>query len=108
LAGEVRARVREQERGRALRGVLILLRYHPRGLPLLLLSERRMQRRRPIRRLEALVRELEVREGRLKESEGAREEESGSALARERHEVQLLKKRIRRLRRRTQNLDRWP
>jgi glycosyltransferase involved in cell wall biosynthesis len=109
LVGEVRARAREHEWKRALGGALILLRYYPRGLPLLLLSERRMERRRPARRLEALVRELEVREGRLKESEGTQEEEeSGSALARERHEVQLLRKRIRRLERRIQNLDQQP
>jgi len=107
LVGEVRASVREHEWERVLRGALLLLRYYPRGLPLLLLSERRMQRRRPARRLQALVRELEVREQRLKESEDTREE-LGRALARERHEVQLLKRRIQRLRRRTQKLDQQP
>jgi hypothetical protein len=108
VVGEVRAHLREHNWNRALRGALILLRYYPRGLPLLLLSERRMERRRPTRRLEALVRELEVRERRLEESEGTQGKESGSALARERHEVQLLRKRIRRLERRVQNLDQQP
>jgi glycosyltransferase involved in cell wall biosynthesis len=107
VVGEVRTHVREHEWKLALRSVLVLLRYYPRGLPLLLLSERRMGQHRPTRRLQALVRELEVREGRLKESEDPREE-SGSALARERHEVQLLKRRIQRLERRVQNLDQRP
>jgi hypothetical protein len=71
---------------RALRGALLLLRYYPRGFPLLLLCERRMEQCRPARRPQALVRELEVREQRLKQSEGTREE-LGKALARKRHEV---------------------
>ena len=104
LVGQVRARMRAREWSLVVKGLLSLLRYYPRGLAVLLLDERRMERRRPARRLQTLIRELEAREQRLKELEGP-PHESGSALARERHEVQLLRERIQRLEHRTQRLD---
>ncbi len=102
LVDEVRARVRERDWKRALRGFVVLLRHYPRGI--VLLNERRMERHRLPRRLEVRRQELEVRERRLKELGG--DEELGSALMiKERQEVQLLRRRVRRLERRVQNLD---
>lgn len=105
LAREVRARVQEREWKRALRGALVLLRFYPRGLTLLLLNERSIERCRLAQRIQTLTQELEVREQRLNESESA-QEDSGSTLGNERQELQLLKWRIQRLERRAQNLDR--
>jgi glycosyltransferase involved in cell wall biosynthesis len=106
LVDEVRAHVREREWKRALKGILVLLRYYPQGIALL--NERRMDRhltrRRIPRRLEYRKQELEVHEQRLKELEGGTKE-SGSALEKERQEVQLLRRRIRRLDRQMQSLD---
>jgi glycosyltransferase involved in cell wall biosynthesis len=100
LVEEVKAQLREGEWGRALRGVLVLLRYYPQGLALL--SERRML----ARRLQVSKQRLEVRERHLKELEGgAREEVSEDALAEERQKVQRLRKRIPRLEQRIRKLD---
>ena len=104
LVSEVRTYVQEREWKRALRGMLALLRYYPRGLTLL--NERRMERHRLARRLQRRKQELEAHERRLKELEGAQEPESVSAKEEERQEVQLLRKRVRGLERRTQKLDR--
>jgi glycosyltransferase involved in cell wall biosynthesis len=102
LVDEVRTHIREREWKRALRGIVVLMRYYPRGIALL--NERRMERYRLPRRLKARRQELEAHERRLKELGG--DEELGSALvAKERQEVQLLRRRIRRLERRMQDLD---
>jgi hypothetical protein len=100
LVGEVRTNVREREWGRALRGLPVLLRYHPRGLALLLLNERHWLTRRLLLRKQ----ELEVHERRLEELESIQEPES--ALVKERQEVERLRMRIRRLERQVQNMDR--
>jgi chromosome segregation ATPase len=100
LVEEVRAQVKEGKWRRALRGVLVLLRYYPQGLALLF-----MERRRLARRLEASKRKLETRERYLEELEDT-QKESKSALAREREEVQRLRKRIGRLEQRIQDLNR--
>jgi hypothetical protein len=100
LVEEVKAQVKEGKWRRALRGVLVLLRYYPQGLALL--SERRML----ARRLQVSKQRLEVRERHLKELEGgAREEVSEDALAEERQKVQRLRKRIPRLEQRIRKLD---
>jgi hypothetical protein len=107
LVEEVKARVKEGEWRRAIRGVLVLLRYYPQGLALLLLNERRMERRRLALRIQSSKQELEAHERHLKELEGGvREEVSEGALARENEELQQLRERIWRLERRIQNLDR--
>jgi hypothetical protein len=95
LVGEVRSHLRGHEWRRALRGVLVLLRYYPRGIAILLLNERRIERRMLARRLRRREQELRAYEQRLKDP-----------LTRERREVQLLRERIRRLERRIRNLDR--
>src|SRR5215208_5330141 len=105
LVEEVRAHAGERECKRTLAGILVLVRYYPQGIALL--SRRRMERhlmrRRLPRRLKDRKQELEIHERRLKELEGT--EESGSTLAKERQEVELLRKRVRRLERQTQSLD---
>ena len=107
LVEEVRTQIKEGEWGRALRGVLVLVRYYPQGLALLVLNERRMERRRRALRIQSSKQELEAHERHLEELEGgAGEEVSESALAREYEELQQLRERIWRLERRTQNLDR--
>ena len=105
LVEEVRAYAREREWKRALESILVLVRYYPQGIALLNRHrmERHLMRRRLPRRLEDRKQELEVYERRLKELEGT--EESGSTLAKERQEVELLRKRVRRLERQTQSLD---
>ena len=105
LVEEVRAHAREREWKRALEGILVLVRYYPQGIALLNRQrmERHLMRRRLPHRLEDRKQELEVYERRLKELEGT--EESGSTLAKERQEVELLRKRVRRLERQTQSLD---
>jgi chaperonin cofactor prefoldin len=100
LVEEVRAQLKEGKWGRALRGVLVLVRYYPQGFTLLF-----MERRRLARRLEASKRKLETRERYLEDLEDTRKE-SESALAREREEVQRLSKRIGRLEQRIQDLNR--
>ena len=110
LVDEVRAHLRKREWRRALRGMLVLLRYYPRGLTLLSerRMERRMERRRLIQRLHNRREELEVHKRQLKELKGGKkkEEESESAsLAKERQEVRRLRRRIRRLERRIQDLS---
>jgi hypothetical protein len=109
LADEVRGHLRAHEWKRALRGILILLRYYPRGLTLL--DERRMaqyreqdaERRELARQIRASRQELEAHERRLQELGSAQKLES--AMVKEREEAQHLRRRIRRLRRRMQNLD---
>jgi glycosyltransferase involved in cell wall biosynthesis len=107
LVGEVKAQLKEGQWVRALRGVLALLRYYPRGLALL--SERRMERHRLARRLRARKQELEAYEWQLKELEDDALEDSDSegALERKRQEIQGLRRRIRRLEQRIEEIDRW-
>src|SRR5215203_4709811 len=103
LVDEVRAHLREREWKQALRGMLVLLKYHPWGI---LLSERRMERRNLVQWLQARREELEVRERRLKELEGAQQEsENVSLLAQERQEIQQLRRRIQGFERRIQALS---
>ncbi len=102
LVNEVRARAREREWKRALKGIAVLLRHYPQGVALL--NERRMERHRLPRQLEARRQELEVHERRLKELEIDGEPGSAS-VAKERQEVQLLRRHVRRLERRMQELD---
>src|SRR5829696_6871232 len=102
LVDEVRAHLRKREFKQALRGMLVLLRYHPWGI---LLSERRMERRNLGQWLQARREELEVRERRLKELEGAQQGSESALLAEERQEVQQLRRRIRGFERRIQNLS---
>ena len=116
---KVRVRIKEGEWKQALKRILMLLRYYPRGTTLLLLNKWRIEhklgmkrehdteRHRLARRLQARREELEVRERRLKELEGAQEESEGTSLAKERQEVQQLRRRVRRLKRRMQNLSLW-
>jgi hypothetical protein len=109
LVDEVRAHIRKREWKGALRGMLVLLRYYPWGLTLP--SERRMerreQRRKLLRQLHARRDELKACEGRIKELEGAQEDDSEnvSLLAKERQEAQQLRRRIRGLERRIQDLS---
>jgi hypothetical protein len=107
LVGEVKTQLKEGQWVRALRGVLALLRYYPRGLALL--SERRMERHRLARRLRARKQELEAYEWQLKELEDDALEDSDSegALERKRQEIQGLRRRIRRLEQRIEEIDRW-
>ncbi len=98
LVSEVRGHLRGREWKLALRGMLVLLRYYPRGMASLLLSERRIERRVLARRLQRREEELRVYEQRLKEPE--------DTLTKDGHEVQLLRERIRRLERRMRKLDR--
>ena len=102
LVDQVRAHLREGEWKRALGGLVVLVRYYPQGI--LLLDERRMERRRLPRRLKARREELDAHEQRLKGLEAS--EESGSALAKEREEVLVLRRRVGKLERRMQELDR--
>ena len=98
LVGEVRAHLRGREWRRALRGMLALLQYYPRGIALLLLNERRMERRMLARRLQRREQELRVYVQRVEKPE--------DTLTKDRQEVQLLRERIRRLERRIRRLDR--
>jgi hypothetical protein len=52
LGDEIRAQVKERDWKQALRGMLVLLRYYPRGLTLLLLTEQRIEWRRFARQLQ--------------------------------------------------------
>ena len=103
LVDEVRAYLRKREWKGALEGTLVLLRYYPWGITLL--SERRMERRRLARRLQARREELEAYERRLKELEADQEEPENASLEKERQEVQQLRGRVRKLERRMQNLS---
>jgi hypothetical protein len=103
LVDEFSARVKEQEWRQILQELPVLLRYYPRGIALLLLNERRVERRRLARRLLLRKRELDVLEQELKELEGVRE--SDNVLAKERQEVQRLQQRTQSLERRIRNLD---
>ena len=85
LVDDVRAHLKEHEWKRALRGTLVLLRYHPRGIALLLLNERHTKRRR-------LARQLMVREHELKAHERQLKELEEGTVIKERQEVQGLRK----------------
>src|SRR5215217_8078129 len=102
LVDEVRAYLRKREFKQALRGTLVLLRHHPWGI---LLSERRMERRKLGQWVQDRREELKVRERRLKELEGAQQESESALLAEEREEIQQLKRRIQGFERRIQNLS---
>jgi hypothetical protein len=118
--------MRKRDWAQALRGALVLARYHPRGLALLLLNERSMQwhmeRRRLALRLRFRQQDLEACQQQLRRYKqqlqalderrpGNREERQAEelhrALAEERQEVQRLRRRTRRLALRIQELDRW-
>ena len=109
LADEVRGYVRGREWKRALGGALVLLRYYPRGIVLLnaqsmqRYKKRLTERREIARQIRDSKQELQAHKRRLKESGSA--QEPGNAVVKERQEVQLLRRRIRRLKRRMQNLD---
>jgi glycosyltransferase involved in cell wall biosynthesis len=114
LVSEVRACIRAHDWRRVLRGALVLARYHPRGLALLLLNEQRMQwhmeQRRLARGLLVRERELKVRRQRLKvrrqqlrKPEGTQEFEG--TLVNERQEVKRLSRSIRRLQQQVRKLD---
>jgi FkbM family methyltransferase len=103
LVDEVRARIREHHWKLAVRGVLVLLRYHPLGLPLLLGNERQMELRRLARGLLVQKQQLRVRQQRLEELEGTQD---NSAAAQ--REVQRLRRRIRRTEQRMRALDQPP
>jgi len=102
LVNEVRAHLRKREFKQALRGTLVLLRYHPWGI---LLSERRMERRKLVQWVQDSREELKVRERRLKELEDAQQEPENALLAEERQEVQQLRRRIQGFEQRIQNLS---
>jgi glycosyltransferase involved in cell wall biosynthesis len=107
LVEEVRAYIRGCEWKRALRGVLVLLRYYPRGLALVSLNERHLERRKLARQLLIRKQSLEILEQRLRKSEGTRKPGSalGALLEEQREEVLWLRERIQKLERRMQNLD---
>ncbi len=90
LVDEVRASVRERDWKRAVRGALVLLRYHPLGLALL--NEQRMQRHRISRRFWNRKREFQDHERQLKRRE--------KALKEQRQETQRLRLQVRKLDRR--------
>jgi len=98
LISEVRTHLQEREWKRALRGLLVLLRYDPRAL----LGKRHIKRRKLALQLQLRKQELEVHEQRLKELESAQEAES--AVTEERQEVQELRRHIGEIERRIQNL----
>jgi len=94
LRSELRTHLQEREWKRALRSMLVLLRYDPRTV----LGERHIERRKLALYLQIHKQELEVHEQRLKELESAQETES--AVIEERQEVQELRQNIERLERR--------
>ena len=104
LVEKVRAYLWKREWKQGLRGMLVLLRYYPKGLPLLLLNKRSLEQRKLTRRLLVRKQDLEVLEQRLKESESIHESESTSA-EELRQEVRWLRWRIQRVERRMQNLN---
>jgi predicted nuclease with TOPRIM domain len=102
----VKAQLKEGQWVRALRGVVVLARYYPRSFALF--SERRMERHRLVRRLRARKQEFEAYEWQLKELEDAWEDsDSEGALERKRQEIQGLRRRIRRLEQRIEEIDGW-
>jgi glycosyltransferase involved in cell wall biosynthesis len=103
LAEKVRTHLRERKWDRAFRGTLVLARYHPRGLGLLL-SERRLQQYRRVEDLRSLNRRLQNRERRLRAANKQLKELNG-ALAKERRRSQRLRRRIRRLALEVQSSD---
>jgi hypothetical protein len=103
LVDELSARVKKREWKKVLPELPVLLRYYPQGIALLLLNERRVERRRLARRLLLRKRELDVHEQGLKELEGV--QETDNVLVRERQEVQRLRKRTQGLERRIRKLD---
>jgi glycosyltransferase involved in cell wall biosynthesis len=114
LADEVRTDVRRREWKRALRGVLVLLRYYPWGLTLLInerrkfalrLQNRKWELRARERQLQLYKRQLLALNGRPGNYE-RQVEELGSALTQEYQEVRRLRRSIERLELRIQELDR--
>src|SRR5215217_4388141 len=116
LVDEVRARVRERDWKRAVRGVLVLLRYHPLGFALP--NERRIERRKLAQelaarkqKLNAHKQKLNARKQKLKahrqklEGRGQQLRELESTLVKERQEVQRLRNRTKRLTLKVQNID---
>jgi DNA repair exonuclease SbcCD ATPase subunit len=109
LVDAVRAEVRKREWRWALRRILVLLLYYPRGFPLLL-SQWRVERRRLARLLHVRKQELEDYEMRLKELEALVQEGSESAsLAEERqkahYQIQQLRGHTGGLKKKIQGLD---
>jgi hypothetical protein len=95
LVDGLRENICAREWNRAVEGILILLRYYPRGLALL--SERRMERHKVARNLQNRREELRDYEQRL--------QQPGPALEEERRRVRWLRKRIRRLETQAQEID---
>jgi len=110
LVGEVRAHLQQREWGRAFSGALVLARYYPRGLALLLMNKQGMELRRLARRLHALVQDLEGYEWQLKQLEAVIREDSRNALVEERQKasqwLQRLRRHIRGLEREIGDLNR--
>ena len=101
VVDEVRARVRERDWKRAVRGVVVLLRYHLLGLALL--NERRIERRKLAQELAAHKQKLKAHKQKLKarkekvETRGQQLRELKSTLVKERQRGRRLRKRIQRL-----------
>jgi hypothetical protein len=123
LVEEIRDNALRGEWRQALRGVIVLVRYYPQGLALLLLlllNERRAQRHKLALRLRLRQQELQARQQQVRlyrqrlrtlkgqpGSLGSRErqiEELESALTEERQEIRWLRKRTRRLAQQIQEL----
>jgi glycosyltransferase involved in cell wall biosynthesis len=115
---QTRARIEKREWLPALKGVLALLRYYPRGM-ILLVNGRTIERQKATRWLDTRKQELRISEQNLRkrrqrlhalmEQDGDNEgqvEELRSTLAEEQRKVRGLKKRVRRRSRRLQELDR--
>jgi glycosyltransferase involved in cell wall biosynthesis len=114
VVNQVRTHLREGRLRRGLKGMLVLLRYYPRGI--LLVANRGVERERVARRLRHQQRELETRRYMLhqlkKRSETAaengdlREKELLLAIKEERRKIRHHKRRIRRLTSRMEYLNR--
>ena len=96
IAEKVRTHLRERRWRSAIGGMLVLLWNHPRRLALL--SERRMERHRLVRRFWNRTRELQTRERKL--------ETQQHALKRQKRALEKERREIRQLRLQVQNLDR--
>jgi glycosyltransferase involved in cell wall biosynthesis len=104
LAKEVRSQVRRRDPGRALRGALVLARYYPQGLGLVL-NKGRLRRYELAEELEASKRRLKNRERRLRAA-NKRVKELNGALAKEERRAKRLRKRNRDLALEIQSLSR--
>jgi hypothetical protein len=96
IAEKVRTHLRERRWRSAIGGMLVLLWNHPRRLALL--SERRMERHRLVRRFWNRTRELQTRERKL--------ETQQHALKRQKRALEKERREIRQLRLQVQSLDR--